>query len=388
MGLERVTRVLKALQLDLSDSRVITVAGTNGKGTTCAALAQAARFLELNVGVYSSPHLIDYRERVTINNAMLSEQDHCEAFLYVEQARGDISLTYFEFSTLAALYLFAKTKPDWILLEVGLGGRLDAVNIVDPELAIITTIGIDHIDWLGDNREDIGREKAGIMRTHVDTVLGDAEAPQSVLAYADEIKSTVYRQGIEFAFRVDGDSWSWRQQELELSGLPLPLIPVQNLSTALMALKRLGVEVNSEIAVNMCQHTSVPGRMQKIASSPDVICDVAHNPQASALLAKRLANSSPRRYFFVVGMLADKDIPSTLAPLFEFDACWLPASLDVPRGADCATLASHLVGQHVEGQFSSVTDAYQRARELAYPDEVIIVFGSFFTVAALVDSVN
>ncbi len=387
LGLDRLKQVFQRLSIDFKPAQVITVAGTNGKGTTCAFIEQALLSKGKSVAVYSSPHLIDYRERVRVNGAMLSEQAHCAAFSAVEQARGEISLTYFEFGTLAGMLLMADAGVDYVLLEVGLGGRLDAVNIVDPDLAIITGIDIDHKDWLGDNREDIGREKAGIFRDGIPVVIGDPNPPMSVLQVAEAHRVKALYQGKDFSFQTDGALWQWQLGQSQFSALPMPHIPMQNVSTALAALHLLGIEFVLAELQSVIERTHLAGRMQVIQQQPRVIVDVAHNPQATQQLASQLGAMNYRQLYLVVGMLKDKDIEQSLAPLFDLpEVHWLVSSPRVPRAADPQVLKKVLVGQRKVVDFCSIHDAYTEALSLAQDDDLIVVFGSFFTVAEILAS--
>lgn len=384
MGLERVRLVLERLNVDFSDKTVITVAGTNGKGTTCALIEHTALALGKSVGVYSSPHLIDYRERVRINGRMMDATAHCQAFLAIEQARKDISLTYFEFGTLAGLHLLANAKIEVVLLEVGLGGRLDAINVIDPNVAIITGIALDHQDWLGDTREAIAIEKAGIMRPSIPAVIGDPEPPQSLINSVKNLQADAAFQGIDFRFERESEvTWRWRDGHNEFLGLPEPQIPNQNASTAIAAMLKAGWSINSEVLSVGLQKASLPGRFQLINQDPLVVLDVAHNPQATAHLVKKIQNSQFQKLHLVVAMLADKDIENSLAPFKPLQSKWYVASLSVPRGAKSSTLVSHLPGGVVYDQYPRVNEAYIQAKQNAAKGDMIVVFGSFFTVAAV-----
>ncbi|MDR2213105.1 MAG: bifunctional tetrahydrofolate synthase/dihydrofolate synthase, partial [Pseudomonadales bacterium] len=244
LGLERVRQVYERLALDLRHSRIVIVGGTNGKGSTVTMLASVLRAAGYRVGTYTSPHLLRYNERVAIDGEPVSDADLCRAFAAVEALRGEVSLTYFEYGTLAALALFAERRPDYLLLEVGLGGRLDAVNIVEPELSILTNVALDHLDWLGDTREAIGREKAGIFRPGKYALYGELDPPQSVLSEAARIGALLLRQGEDFSWEDNGDTWTWRGRdargaELTLSALPRNGFPLDNAATVVQALQLL-----------------------------------------------------------------------------------------------------------------------------------------------------
>lgn len=387
MGLERVRVVFERLRLDFSGSQIITVAGTNGKGTTCAMVEQGLMLAGKSTAVYSSPHLLDYRERVRINNTMLPEQAHCQAFAIVEQARGDISLTYFEFGTLAALVLIAQRQPEYLILEVGLGGRLDAVNIVDARIAVITTIGLDHQDYLGTDTEQIGAEKSGILRQGCLAVIGEPQPPRSVIAAVASNAAGAYWQGREFSYQTDGRQFSWRSDTgLSLTG-PLPAIPPANAATAIKVLELTGQLEMIDVA-GLLRQVSVPGRCQLLSSKPDVLVDVAHNPQAVTYLCEQLKMRSWQRLHLVVGMLRDKDIGGCFELLVPFKPSWYLADLDGPRAATAETLASYLFEQDNVFTFDNVRSAYQQACSDAAEDDVVLVFGSFLTLAEVMESDN
>jgi dihydrofolate synthase/folylpolyglutamate synthase len=381
LGLERSAEVYSKLALNMTDLIVVTVAGTNGKGTTCAMLEQAILLSGRTVAVYSSPHIIEYRERVRINGQMLSEQQHCQAFETVENARGDTLLTYFEFGTLAALQLMVDSQADMLILEVGLGGRLDTVNIVEPNIAVITSIDLDHQAWLGDNREDIAREKAGIFRPNIPAVIGELESPNSLYEAASLYQVVGSWQGQDFSYTEDQKGFNWCNNHLRYEGLPLPHIPAQNASTALQVIDLLGLELDRAQLTQLFTQTQLPGRRQIIQHKPMVMLDVAHNPQATRHLASEIAKCEYHKLFLVTAMLADKDIEQSLSPLLNLSAHWLLASLDVPRAAKSTQLNSVLDDGQKVLEFPDVSQAYCQALKMAKPDDLIVVFGSFFTVA-------
>ncbi|WP_133470321.1 bifunctional tetrahydrofolate synthase/dihydrofolate synthase [Paraglaciecola marina] len=387
LGLDRVSQVFKNLNLSFSDKTVITVAGTNGKGTTCAFIEQALLSKKHSVAVFSSPHLIDYRERVRIQNKMLPEASHCLSFMQVEIARKDIALTYFEFGTLAALYLMSQSDADYILLEVGLGGRLDAVNIIDPDLAVITSIGLDHQDWLGETREEIAIEKAGIFRYNIDVVIGEPEPPKTLLDEVKRFQVKAYWQSIDFEYFVDNKGFHWEDNVKQHQGISKPMIPAQNVSTGLKALALLGQTFNDEQLSKIILKTKVMGRKHIIQSAPTVLLDVAHNPQATALLAKEIEElgTGYNRVIAVIAMLADKDIKASLRPMEDTVTSWYCADLNVPRGASANVIASHLTSNKKVVNFDSVIEAYKSALDYAQQEDLVVVFGSFFTVAEILN---
>jgi dihydrofolate synthase/folylpolyglutamate synthase len=388
LGLERVAQVYAELNRDTSGCKVITVAGTNGKGTTCAMLEQAILIAGKSVAVYSSPHLLDYRERVRVNGQMLSEKLHCKAFLQVELARKDISLTYFEFATLAALQLMFDAQVDYLVLEVGLGGRLDAVNIIDPDIAVITSIDLDHQDWLGDNREDIAREKAGIFRAGIPAVIGEVDPPKSLIEEAHRFQLETYWQNQDFTFSQDEQRFNWQNKTKQYQSLPLPKIPGQNASTALQVISLIGLDLTQEDVHQLLLRTQLPGRRQFVQTKPSVMLDVAHNPQATRLLLEEINKLEYATLYFVVAMLGDKDIEQSLSPLQQLNAHWLVAPLDVPRGAKADQLISVLdKGQKVL-EFPNIETAYENALLNANLQDLIVVFGSFFTVAEVLSLIE
>jgi dihydrofolate synthase/folylpolyglutamate synthase len=384
LGLERVAAVFSHLQLDLEKRIIITVAGTNGKGTTCALIEQALLISNSSVAVFSSPHLLDYRERVRISGLMLTERAHCQAFLKIDQARGDVSLTYFEFGTLAALQLMADSDAKYLLLEVGLGGRLDSVNVVTPTIAVITSIDLDHQAWLGDTRELIALEKAGIFRANIPAIIGEPHPPITLLDAAVNYQVKPTWQGSDFHFQIDDEGFHWQGVNSSYAHLPIPNIPAQNASTALQVIEVLGLQLDSTQMAQVFKQTNLPGRRQIIQTKPTVMLDVAHNPHATNLLAFDIQNMKYNRIIAVVAMLADKDIDATLAPMLSVVSTWHCASLNIPRGAKSSTLVSGVLSSEQNVlKYSTVETAYKSALEEAKTGDLVIVFGSFYTVTEI-----
>ncbi|CNF95621.1 bifunctional tetrahydrofolate synthase/dihydrofolate synthase [Yersinia intermedia] len=385
LGLERVKQVAERLDLLKPAPKVFTVAGTNGKGTTCCTLESILLAAGLRVGVYSSPHLLRYTERVRIQGQELSEAEHSHSFAQIEAGRAGISLTYFEFGTLSALQLFKQAKLDVVILEVGLGGRLDATNIVDSDVAAITSIAIDHTDWLGFDRESIGREKAGVFRAGKPAVVGEPDMPQSIADVAAQLGSQLYRRDDAWWFSQQApfdqqrNSWDWQCGNHQWANLPLPNVPLANAATALAVLHYSGLLLSDEVIRQGLLAASLPGRFQVVSEQPLLILDVAHNPHAARYLTDRLARLPKHgKVRAVVGMLSDKDIGGTLACLSEQVDEWYCAPLEGPRGATAEQLAEHLV---LSRQFSDVETAWRQAMQDAEPQDVVIVCGSFHTVA-------
>ncbi|WP_434996763.1 bifunctional tetrahydrofolate synthase/dihydrofolate synthase [Pectobacterium brasiliense] len=386
LGLERVKQVAEHLQLLQPAPTVFTVAGTNGKGTTCCTLESILLAAGLRVGVYSSPHLVRYTERVRIQGKELPEALHMQAFADIEAGRGAVSLTYFEFGTLSALQLFKQANLDVVILEVGLGGRLDATNIVDADVSVVTSIAIDHTDWLGNDRESIGREKAGIFRQGRPAVVGEPDMPGTIAAVAAEKGAQLRRRGRDWEYSMQRETWSWQDKQRELSRLPLPNVPLANAATALAALHYSSLNVSEEAIRQGLQHAALPGRFQTVQASPRLILDVAHNPHAAAYLANRLAElPKTGKVRAVVGMLSDKDIAGTLAHLTPLVDAWYCAPLEGPRGATAQQIAEHLTRSQ---SFSDVVTAWKQAMSEATEQDIVIVCGSFHTVAHVMEALD
>jgi dihydrofolate synthase / folylpolyglutamate synthase len=392
MGLDRVSAVFARLDVALT-CPVITVGGTNGKGSTCALLECMLRAGGYRVGAYTSPHLLRYNERVRIDAADATDDALLEAFAAVESVRLTTPLTYFEFGTLAALCLLARADLDVAVLEVGLGGRLDAVNVIDADVAIVTTVAIDHVDYLGTTREEIGREKAGIFRPGAFAICADRSPPATLLAQASAIDARLLRIGIDYDFTAHDGQWSYRGPGGARHGLPMPALrgayQLANAATALAALDIL----RDRLAVSMgavregLVSVELPGRLQVLPGRPVTVLDVAHNPQAAAALADGLASMGfhPRTWA-VFGIMADKDIDSVIAALLPRVDRWYIASLPPPRGATAEDLRLRLEAAGVVPadirDFADPASAYRAVREAVAEADRIIVFGSFLTVAA------
>lgn len=391
LGLGRVQQVKDAMQLTPT-CPVFVVAGTNGKGSVCAFLSQMLAAAGYRVGTYTSPHLLTYHERVRINMQPVDDATLCRSFATVEHGRGDTPLTYFEFGTLAAVACFVEAQVDAIVLEVGLGGRLDAVNVFDADCAVITSIDLDHQDWLGDNRESIGFEKAGVMRPHRPAICIDPEPPASVLAHAAAIEAPLFLIGRDFGFtRTDGVQWQFQMGDIRRSALPMPALrgnyQLSNASAAIAALCSMAnvLPVSMGAIRRGLVEVEWAGRFQVLPGRPVTVFDVGHNPHAARALASSLGQLGfAENRIAVFSALADKDIAGVIAPLRDqFDA-WYIAPLDVPRAANLEQLQACLNEQGARGvqSFASIGEAWQAALSKAGENDRIVVFGSFYTVAA------
>jgi dihydrofolate synthase/folylpolyglutamate synthase len=424
LGLSRIGQVANRLNINFGFARVITVAGTNGKGTTCAFLENA--LLEesineqaLNVAVYSSPHIERFNERLRINKVDVDDQSFINAFEQIELARLDISLSYYEFTTLAAFIILMSKKPNIIILEVGLGGRLDATNIIDADFAVVTTIDLDHQSFLGNDRETIGFEKAGVFRANQYIVIGDTDVPDSVIDYAEEVNNSVNAVFAKQARRkvkvrekdftlVEHDIgkneglWQWQYTDINstdtknetvyLTGLINTHIPRDNIATALMVLTQLGVTLTTDKINRLIAKTKVAGRTELFINNSvddcDVMLDVAHNPHAGRYLAKKLVElkqqNKYQRIIAVVAMLADKDISNTLQPFHDVIDDWYIAQLATLRSASVEIMAAELVNfTDSINYFDNITQAFKIANQKAKSTDLILVFGSFYTVAEI-----
>jgi len=391
LGLERVARVLTRTGWRGLRQPVITIGGTNGKGSCVALVDSMLRAGGYRVGTFTSPHLVDYRERIRIDGEWISEASLVVAFERIADALGGDSLTFFEFNTLAALLVFETAGPDAVVLEVGLGGRLDAVNVVDTDVAVVVSVGLDHMEYLGPDVESIGREKAGIFRAGRPAICGMREPPRSVTEAARAIGSALHLRGRDFdgTERADG-RWDYRDAHGVLEGLPPPALEgvaqVGNAATALAALRELSDRLPLQIEAigRGLARVQLPGRFQRVPASGgfEWVFDVAHNPDAAAVLAANLARHHMRgRTLAVCGMLSDKDVPAVLAALKGSVDVWFAATTDGPRGLSDADLATHAVRVGIEMTPSgTVPDAMQAAARVARAGDCVVVFGSFHTV--------
>jgi dihydrofolate synthase/folylpolyglutamate synthase len=379
------------------------VAGTNGKGSTCAYLESILLASGYRVGCHMSPHLLKFNERARINGEDVSDALLLEHFTLVEKARVSLldppSLTYFEFTTLAILNLFSQANLDVVILEVGMGGRLDAVNMIDADCAIVTSIDIDHAEYLGDTREAIGFEKAGIFRAGQIAVCGDPVPPQSLIHYAEKLGCDLWLHGRDYNFQGDQQQWGWAGRQKRFSGLGYPalrganqLLNASAVIAALIALQHK-LPVSAQDIRNGFALVELPGRFQVLPGQPTVVLDVAHNPHAAATLAQGLDKMGYHPYTYAVfGAMADKDLEGVLKPMLEMIDFWFCTDLPTPRAASASSLAQTLKGLGVlvtkgdEGGIETFLDpsaAYQKALSKAGENDRILVFGSFYTVAGV-----
>jgi dihydrofolate synthase/folylpolyglutamate synthase len=396
LGLERITRVAQRMALLKPTAKVITVAGTNGKGSCVAATAALLGAAGFSVGVYTSPHLLHYNERIVVNGNAVADAEICSVFEAIfnacQQTSADypdpISLTYFEYGTLAALEIFKRRQVTAMVLEVGLGGRLDAINIIDADVAVITSIALDHTDWLGDNREAIGYEKAGIMRAGKPVVCADFSPPQSLLDHAQNLSASLHLITRDFGYSVaDDSSWNWWNTGAQFFSQPLPQLPLPSLAAALQVACILNLDLSALNAFTCVAALRVPGRFQTLQwRERQVILDVAHNPAATAYLVERLVQGAVpgSKIHGIVAMMADKDRAQSLENLKGCISSWYIADLSfIPRAATVEQLRQNLVDLDVEAEFSgSVADCLQAAYNNSDAGDRILVFGSFHTVAA------
>ncbi len=397
MGLDRVRAVAARMAMTRPAPLVVTVTGTNGKGSTCAFIASLLNAQGLKIGSYSSPHLLRYNERVLLSGREASDAELCEAFAVVEGARGEISLTYFEMGTLAAFWLFERAGLDAVVLEVGLGGRLDAVNIVDADLAVITNIGLDHADWLGNSRESVAYEKAGILREGKPALCGDLDPPQPLLHHANSLSAPLLLRGRDFDLAMGAGDWHWRGVDaagapLELHGLPLLTLPMENAALALQAYAMLGLPWDPARLARALLQTRVVGRLdsrqvvwngRRIA----LLLDVGHNPHAAAFLAQRLEQRPVAgTRLAVFGLLADKDLSGVLDALVPSISDWAVAPLPTPRTQSATQLAQALLERGASvSEYATIEQALDAQCARAESVDEILVFGSFYCVAAALE---
>lgn len=391
LGLKRVMQVFKKLHPVYNKPLTITVGGTNGKGSCITFLEAIYRAQGYKVGSYTSPHILRYNERIKINGQPVSDEEICDSFARIDAVCDDISLSYFEFGTLAAVDIFSRANLDIQLLEVGLGGRLDAVNIVETDLAVITSICIDHVDWLGGTREAIGREKAGIFKTKVPAVIGDINPPESLIQTAKEKQTPLSCIDKDFNYQHEEQSWTWSSVEQTYTDLAYPALKGEhqfnNASTVLMAVTKMQSHLAvGEQAINSgLQNAHLTGRFQLIAGDIPVLLDVGHNPQAVSMLADYLKNNfADKKIHAVFSIMKDKDVSSIIDIMSDYVHDWFISPINTPRAAtetSLQTLFAQKKLHNVTFGFQHFTEAVNAAKKNATKDELILIFGSFFLVS-------
>ncbi len=399
LGLDRVTEVYSRLNPSGIEPITITVAGTNGKGSSIAFLEAIYRAQGLRVGSYTSPHILKYNERIKIDGTPVSDALLCSAFERIEAVRNNVSLSYFEFSTLAALDIFSRANLNIQLLEVGLGGRLDAVNIIDSDAAIITSIGIDHTAWLGNTRDAIAVEKAGVFRNNTPAIIGDPNPPQSLLDCASNIDAKLLRIGHEFSYSKVDNSWSWQSGNSTLNNLPLPKLKgthqYRNAAAVITAVQALQNRIPvSKLAIQQgLGSANLLGRFQLINTSPAVLLDVSHNPQAAQTLVEYLQSefkNTPVHAVFT--MMGDKDLPGVIDLVQPCIKHWYISPLDNPRTSTDTDLKKAFASCHntqVSYGFTDFRAAFNAAKTQAQADNgLILVFGAFFLVSECLSCLN
>jgi len=397
LTLERIKIVIERLNLDISFP-ILTVGGTNGKGSTCSILESIYREAGYKVACYTSPHFLNFNERIKIQTLAVSDEVICEAFSRIESAREDVTLTYFEYGTIAAMIIFSEAHVDVAILEVGLGGRLDAVNVFDADCAIVTTVDLDHMDYLGHTREAIGFEKAGIYRPEKTAICGDFDPPQSLIKYAESIHADLKIIGKDFGYEAHHDSFDFLIDSTFVMNLPLPKLQgdfqLANATNALMAVKAMEdklplTEISIQKGITL---TLLPGRFQEVKKMPSLIFDVAHNPQAARSLSHNLkTHVVPGKTIAVFSILKDKDIFGVINELNLDIDDWFIAEIQNERAASIENISNTIqkinLSAHIEA-FKNIQEAYQFASKEVTRNDRIIVFGSFFTVADIMKIIS
>ena len=397
LTLERIKIVIERLNLDISFP-ILTVGGTNGKGSTCSILESIYKEAGYKVACYTSPHFLNFNERIKIQALAVSDEVICEAFSRIESAREGVTLTYFEYGTIAAMIIFSEAHVDVAILEVGLGGRLDAVNVFDADCAIVTTVDLDHMDYLGHTREAIGFEKAGIYRTEKTAICGDFDPPQSLINYAEFIHADLKIIGKDFGYEAHHDSFDFLIDSTFVMNLPLPKLQgdfqLANATNALMAVKAMEDKLPlTEISIQKgIALTLLPGRFQEVKKMPSLIFDVAHNPQAARSLSHNLkTHVVPGKTIAVFSILKDKDIFGVINVLNLDIDDWFIAEIQNERAASIETISNTIQkinpSAHIE-TFKNIQEAYQFASKEVRRNDRIIVFGSFFTVADIMKIIS
>lgn len=396
LGLERVRAVLDRLDLAYPP-QVLHVAGTNGKGSSVALAQSLLTGAGRRVGAYTSPHILRYNERICVDGRPADDADIVAAFERIEALRGDVPLTYFEYGTIAALAVFEQAGVDVAILEVGMGGRLDAVNAVEPDAGLITSVGLDHCEWLGNTLEEIGREKAGIMRRGKPVVFASTEVPASVLEYADSISADLRLAGRDYQWSSTPGGWEWRGHSTHLEDLVLPAlrapIQLQNAAGVLALLEAAGLtDVLERGAVNDTLRTvSIPGRLQTVITDREWVLDVAHNPAAADALARALrAMPATGQTVAIVGMLKDKDVEGLVTALDGIVGKWIAVTANSPRAVPVDELARRVANAANRAcvEAGSMAEAMRHARQVTATDDRVLVTGSFFVVGPALEALG
>ncbi|PID49020.1 MAG: bifunctional tetrahydrofolate synthase/dihydrofolate synthase [Proteobacteria bacterium] len=399
LGLERIRAVAERLGILSFSMPVMTVAGTNGKGSTVTLLSSMLRAANYTVGTYTSPHILRYNERVAVNALPVSDEQLVRAFEAIEAVRGNTSLTYFEFGTLAAMWIFLQAKVDVIVLEVGLGGRLDATNLWDADVAAVSSVDLDHVDWLGNSREQIAYEKASIARAGKVLVSGDPEPPASILTTAQSIGAEVLQYAVDFQASLHGAYFdvqvaaSSQAAAKQWQNLPLPTLrgdmQWRNAAVAVVMLHQLQAvlpQVDQQAIAQGLSEAVLPGRLQKVQSRPDVWLDVAHNPQAARILGDWLASNPVQgKTWAIFSILVDKDLLGVVKPLKSQVAGWLIFPLDSPRACPVERVQAVLQAEDctVDSVHANAVQAWQAVQARLQPDDRVVIFGSFLVVSSL-----
>jgi len=396
LGLDRIAEVADTAGIKKPEYLTIIVAGTNGKGSIVSILESIYNQAGYRVGAYTSPHLLHYNERIRINNCNVDDEMLCQAFHVVDQLRGDTSLSYFEFGTIAAMQIFNNIDLEVVIYEVGLGGRLDAVNILDADLSIVSSIGIDHIQWLGSTRESIGLEKAGIFRSHSPAVCGDTDPPKSLIAYAEKLGTELFLIDQDFSFSItENESWSFNSSKCVWNFLPIPNLygetQISNAATALMGMSAVDdkLPITSENISKGLTEINLLGRFQNISGPCDIILDVAHNLDSAKVLVKNLISlNQATKTVAVFAILADKDVQGIIDSVKEHIDEWYISQISFDRALSSAELKSEILEHSpdtVVHTYPSITEAYKAAKLSASSSMRIVVFGSFLTVAEVLN---
>ncbi|MFK7816972.1 MAG: bifunctional tetrahydrofolate synthase/dihydrofolate synthase [Gammaproteobacteria bacterium] len=396
LGLERIAEVASAMGVDKPAYNTIVVAGTNGKGSIVSTLESIYHHAGYRVGAYTSPHLLQYNERIRVNYKNIDDDSLCNAFNKVDEARGNTSLSYFEFGTLAAMQIFNASELDIAIYEVGLGGRLDAVNILDSDVAIISSIGIDHIQWLGATRELIGFEKAGVFRADHSAICGDSDPPDSLIQHAKKLGTELLFINQDYSFEINNDeTWSFHSENLDWDNLPLPNlhgeVQIGNAATALMGLGQIDekLPVTRESVERGLTNINLPGRFQRIQSTCEIILDVAHNLDSANVLATNLRGLKPAtKTIAVFAVLSDKDVCGIIEAVGGLFDEWHISQLASERTLDKESLKKQLDNCCYDCDIythSSIAEAYNTAKSAASESMRIVVFGSFLTVAEVLN---